>query len=42
MVMWLIGDKIVVGKMWVFYMIIIVIGDGIGVGCGRYMVERIV
>lgn len=38
--MWSTGDKIAAGKMWALYMTIIAIGDGIGVGCGRYMVER--
>ncbi|KAH8170444.1 ABC transporter transmembrane region domain-containing protein [Sarocladium implicatum] len=38
--MWSNGDKIEAGKMWAIYMTIIAIGDGIGVGCGRYMVER--
>ena len=38
--MWSTGDKIAAGKMWAVYMTIIAVGDGIGVGCGRYMVER--
>ncbi|KAK0385112.1 hypothetical protein NLU13_7590 [Sarocladium strictum] len=38
--MWSTGNKIDAGKMWAIYMAIIAIGDGIGVGFGRYMVEK--